>query len=503
MVLYQRIQTIVNLLLTGLYERDEALRCALLAALSGKSIFFLGPPGVAKSMIGRRVALAFDNAQFFEYLMGRFSTPDELFGPVSIARLKHADSYSRNVDGFLPAADIVFLDEIWKASVPIQNSLLAVLNERIFRNGNEVITIPMKCFIAASNEIRLDDESSAFWDRFLIRLNIGPIESESGFIDFLNSENRNPEIPNPITRKEWEDWLERSRYVRLSNELVLLMLDIRRALNSLAKEDTRYYMSDRRWKQTTELMKVAAFFHDRDETSLIDSFLLPHCLWNDLDHQPWDIFNQALKTWAFTDYLDGLEEKVIAFKEALTNAAYRNEEVTVLEPVKHEEEYLHFIPMGESGDTEYLLWSDDLENLDDRGELEFFIHRKGHFIESVLHPMKWLDHDKWELTGALGNGRIESVETRAIHPVAIPIPAKIFQGLQNSHQHLIVLLEKKIADLNEHLLQTKQDAKNHLFIPQTNITILTEAAEDRKKVMEEMLVDILLEGEKQGLSNAS
>lgn len=178
-----RIKLLLKELSEGIYEKEHILAMALLAAIAGESIFLLGPPGTAKSLVARRLKLAFKDGTAFEYLMSRFSTPDEIFGPVSISLLKNEDKYERVVDGFLPTATVVFLDEIWKASPAIQNALLTAINERIFQNGSKAIQLPMKALIAASNELPAEDEGlEAMWDRFMVRMVSNCISNEMTFL---------------------------------------------------------------------------------------------------------------------------------------------------------------------------------------------------------------------------------------------------------------------------------------------------------------------------------
>ena len=222
-----RIQALLNELGKGAFEREEAIGLALLSAISGESIFLLGLPGVGKSMIARRLKQAFTGSRSFEYLMSRFSTPDEIFGPVSISKLKDHDRYERVVDGYLPTADIIFLDEIWKSGPAILNSLLTVLNEKIYRNGKEDILLPLKVIISASNELPAEGEGlEALWDRFLIRYIVKPIKDKELFLNLLCSQPEDCVIPEQlkITPVEFERMKKESALVDVPEEIAEIIL---------------------------------------------------------------------------------------------------------------------------------------------------------------------------------------------------------------------------------------------------------------------------------------
>ena len=148
----KRIAGILSKLNDGVYGREEVIAIAFLGAIAGLNTFLLGPPGTAKSMIARRISSVFKSDQYFELLMHRFSTPEEIFGPIKLSELKK-DNYERETAGYLPTADLAFLDEIWKANSAILNTLLMIINEKQFKNGNkQPEDVPLKVLIAASNE---------------------------------------------------------------------------------------------------------------------------------------------------------------------------------------------------------------------------------------------------------------------------------------------------------------------------------------------------------------
>jgi MoxR-like ATPase len=271
----------------GVFEKDEELKLALLTALSDESILLLGPPGVAKSMIARRIKYAFKDARSFDYLMSRFSTTDEVFGPVSISKLKTSDSYERNIDGYLPTADVVFLDEIWKAGPSIQNTLLTVINEKLFRNGTQEIHIPLKILIGASNELPAQGEGlEALWDRFIIRIVCKPIAQEQHFYKMLLDDDSPETIhtTNAITNAEFAQWQKAIKAITIPTDVLQAISEIRKQLKGILVKNSSVhrdiYVSDRRWKKIARLLKTSAFMHGRNAVDITDVFVIHHCLWN-------------------------------------------------------------------------------------------------------------------------------------------------------------------------------------------------------------------------------
>ena len=135
-----------------LYERTEPIRGLSLGILSASNVLLLGPPGTAKSMVVREWTKRILNARYFEWLITRFSTPEELLGPISFEGLKN-DRHERVISHKLPEANLAFLDEIFKGNAGILNSLLTIMNERIFFNGPNPQRIPLYTVIGSSNEV--------------------------------------------------------------------------------------------------------------------------------------------------------------------------------------------------------------------------------------------------------------------------------------------------------------------------------------------------------------
>ena len=320
----ERFKQLLGEMNRGIYEKETEISLSLLAALAGESIILLGPPGVAKSMVARQLKTAFKDARSFEYLMSRFSTPDEIFGPVSIQKLKTSDTYERAVEGYLPTADVVFLDEIWKAGPAIQNTLLTVINEKIFRNGNREMHLPLKLLVAASNELPAKGEGlEALWDRFVIRIESRPIKLEKNFramlleapTDFLGPTDSTDFSDLKITAEEYAEWAEKICKIGVKEEVLDAISAIRKSLRAVnvdeAAERRNIYVSDRRWKNIVRLLRTSAFMQDREEVDICDLLPIYHCLWQEPEER------DAIRNIVIRALFSPFAEKLVEMKNAL------------------------------------------------------------------------------------------------------------------------------------------------------------------------------------------
>jgi len=293
--LQARLSVAIEELTSGLIERDTEVRLLLLAALSQEHVLYLGPPGTAKSELGRRLS-KLCGGSYFERLLTRFSVPEELFGPLSMRALEN-DEYVRQVDGYLPTADVAFVDEIFKANSAILNTLLTILNERLFDNGSRRTRVPLLCLVGASNELPESEELDALYDRFLIRRQVGQV-SPAGLMDMLTTRKgkwqtnslRHPGV-SMSDSGDWEDGdaplltvedFETTRQraeeeVHVPVEVLNIVADLRQYLQD--KCEPPVYVSDRRLVKSVALLQVAAFSSGRTYVTPKDCMLLQHVLW--------------------------------------------------------------------------------------------------------------------------------------------------------------------------------------------------------------------------------
>jgi MoxR-like ATPase len=270
--MHKQFMTLRSELMAAFPERKDVIDGSLAAVLAGEHVLLIGPPGTAKSALVRAIAQAFGGS-YFERLLTKFSTPEELFGPISLKALEQ-DRFVRVTAGKLPEADFAFVDEVFKSNSAVLNSLLSILNERLFHNDNVPATCPLVSLFAASNEIGDAQETGAIWDRFLIRFDVQYLLVASNLRTVLNAGE--PAITTRLTMDDLRRAQAEVSSVKVTDETVDGLLSIRDACRGEG-----VIGSDRRWKKTLKLVKSSAWLAGERKTSPEDLGILVDSLWRE------------------------------------------------------------------------------------------------------------------------------------------------------------------------------------------------------------------------------
>ena len=259
-------------------ERAELIDGSLCALLSASHVLLIGPPGTAKSMLADELCGRVEGTNYFQWLLTKFSTPEEIFGAVSLKSLEQ-DDYRRVTDHKLPQAHIAFLDEIFKANSSILNALLTIINERVFHNGRERSAVPLITMFGASNELPDEEELTALYDRFLLRFMVDYIGEDFRFLKMLEGTAAGGHTT--LTFDELAGLRARAAAVGVPGGILRAIAELRRALAA-----QQIIASDRRWRNSLAILRAHALLSGRDRVTEDDLVFLEHVLWKDPEELP-------------------------------------------------------------------------------------------------------------------------------------------------------------------------------------------------------------------------
>src|SRR6201997_2930738 len=278
MTAQEKIKKIRDELRQTFLERGDLIEGALSALLSSHHVLIIAPPGTAKSMLADELCRRIEGANYFQWLLTRFTTPEEIFGAVSLKALEQ-DDYRRVTDHKLPEAHVAFLDEIFKANSSILNALLTLINERIFHNGRERAPVPLITLFGASNELPDEEELTALFDRFMLRFMVDYLSEDFRFLKML--EGIAPSTRTVLSFAELEELRAYADNVKLGGGILRSIAELRRNLAG-----QQIIASDRRWHNSLAILRAHAIVLGRDRVSEDDLIFFEHLLWKDPEELP-------------------------------------------------------------------------------------------------------------------------------------------------------------------------------------------------------------------------
>ncbi|WP_455382881.1 AAA family ATPase, partial [Salinispira pacifica] len=407
------------------------------------------------------------------------------------------------VDGYLPTADIVFLDEIWKASPPIQNALLTALNEKLYRNGRQELRLPVKGFIAASNELPEPGEGlEAFWDRFLIRLPLTEIVDDGQFAAMVEDrrdpfEDRVP-VNLKITAREYAAWQTGVDDVKISADTFRIADAIRRRMREENEhrgdsDRQRLFVSDRRWKKIFRLLRASAFLNGRTETDAMDCFIIAHCIWNRREEEPVvrDFVNDAISSHGYSIAADPkpIADGLARLKRDVEQTTLEVTEQDELRPALFEGEYI--LLRGFSPDHHVRIWKGDYDSLPESGsegiEL-FFFSRDGSYDRTEHHEVARGGPSKLLIDGK--PHAIETERRRSTVTLSHAPPKEALDRWNRRTEELIDQGRSLLERITSYQEAERQEAEANLFVPRARAEIAFTSLRLAAKEVARLTVEI-------------
>jgi len=341
-----------------IFERTEETTGLILSLLARKNPLFVGPVGSTKSLMVRLFVVALEGVPYYETLLTKYSTPEQLFGPVDILALQKGE-YRINTTGRLPQAIVAFVDEVFRGNAAIQDTLLRVMNERLFDASGRPEKIPLELFVGAANSVPSDEDRAAFFDRFLMRFKTSYLAEQSHFVAMLRGPKRpddfSPFIKTRIGIDEVHDAQHEATQIAVTDPVYDGIGTIRTTLLQQGIQP-----SDRRWNEAIEVIKAKAWLQGRTEAMMDDLSALVPILWTDPQHKSLvqgivlEVANPLLKkaeeqhdavqvAWSqlqkfFGDAEKSDKEKTMASVECLSkvNTALKDLERTMVEGTRNQ-----------------------------------------------------------------------------------------------------------------------------------------------------------------------